>query len=198
MKSTILAATSAFALLALSGLGCDKGGGPSAQALEDYASKKGSPSLSAEPRGAAAPTGEVPGLASPTSAELAPTPTPKPKPATRVRITVIGATGLPDLDDGPGVTDPYVKLEYEGQRLKTSIAEGNLEPTWGDSFLIDIKPGAIMQTHLMDHDSLGSDETLGVLSIELPKVAPGEKETLSLAYREGTHGTVTLEVEGVR
>ena len=123
---------------------------------------------------------------------------PKARAASRIRVTVVKGTGLPDTDDGPGETDPYVKLEYEGERYKTSVAEGTLEPVWGDSFIIDFRDQGVLTVTLMDHDSFPSaDEKLGVRTEPIDAIAPGEKRSLELKFREGKQGTLTLELQGL-
>lgn len=117
--------------------------------------------------------------------------------ARRVAITVERGEGIPDLDPGPGESDPYVVLEYEGERHRTSTAEGKADPVWGDTFILDLRPGSTLTVRLYDEDSLTSDELLGTLAVELPVVAPGESKPLVLAFRNGESGKVTLTVTGM-
>lgn len=117
--------------------------------------------------------------------------------ARRVAITVERGEGIPDLDPGPGESDPYVVLEYEGERHRTSTAEGKADPVWGDTFILDLRPGSTLTVRLYDEDALTSDELLGTLAVELPAVAAGESKALVLAFRNGESGKVTLTVTGM-
>lgn len=117
--------------------------------------------------------------------------------ARRVAVTVERAHGLPDLDNGPGETDPYVILEYEGQRHRSSVREGELEPVWGDTFIIDVRPGGVLVVKLMDEDSLSSDEQVGTVSEVLPDLRIGETITLSPTFRNGEGGTLELTLTGM-
>lgn len=117
--------------------------------------------------------------------------------ARRVAITVERATELPDLDTGPGETDPYVALDYEGQRHRTSVVEGELNPTWGDTFIIDVRPGGVLSVRLMDEDSMASDEQIGTQSQVLPELAVGETQTLTMTFRNGQGGTLIMTVTGM-
>jgi len=117
--------------------------------------------------------------------------------ARRIAITVERATGLPDLDSGPGETDPYVALDYEGQRFKTSVVEGELEPVWGDTFIMDVRPGGVLIVKLMDEDSLSSDEQIGTQSQVLPDLAVGESKSLVVTFRNGAGGSLTLTLTGM-
>lgn len=118
--------------------------------------------------------------------------------ATRLRITVVRGQGLPDTDAGPGVTDPYVVLDYEGERFKTSVADGTLEPVWGDSFVVDVRPGAALGVTLMDRDAWSSDEKLGVVNDPLPPVRVGETVDLDVPFRGGDFGTVRVTLLGLQ
>jgi len=116
--------------------------------------------------------------------------------AQRVALTVESGTGIPDMDFGPGVTDPYVIVEYDGRRWQTSIVEGSLEPVWGDTFVIDVRPGGVLTLTLMDDDFIGSD-MLGVMSMPLEPVRVGERHTFDVAFRHGEMGTITLTLVGL-
>lgn len=117
--------------------------------------------------------------------------------ARRVAVTVERAAGLPDLDTGPGETDPYVELDYEGQRHRTSVVEGSLAPTWGDTFIFDTRPGGVLVVKLVDEDSLSSDEQIGTVSQVMPELAVGETRALELAFRNGQGGTLSLTLTGM-
>ena len=117
--------------------------------------------------------------------------------ARRVAITVERATELPDLDSGPGETDPYVALDYEGQRHRTSVVEGELNPVWGDTFIFDVRPGGVLSVRLMDEDSMSSDEQIGTQSQVLPDLAVGETQTLTMTFRNGQGGTLLMSVTGM-
>lgn len=117
--------------------------------------------------------------------------------ATRVAITVVSAEGLPDKDDGPGETDAYVVLEYEGVEQRTSVVEGELNPKWGDSFVFAVVPGGTLQVSMMDEDGLGSDELIGVVSQPLPGVLEGETQDLVVGFRNGDYGLLKLTITGL-
>jgi len=117
--------------------------------------------------------------------------------ARRVALTVARGTGLPDLDTGPGVTDPYVVIEYEGQRFRTSVVEGHQNPVWGDTFILDVRPGGVLIVRLMDEDSLSKDEQIGTQSQVLPDLRIGETKRLLLTFRNGQGGSVDLTLTGM-
>lgn len=148
---------------------CAPAPGPSPEALARYAERKATQTATA-PEGPAAPT--------------------------RVRITAVDGVGIPDWDDGPGGTDPYLIIEHEGQRFETIVAVGEDPAIWGDTVIFESRPGAGLMVTLMDDDT-GIDERIGVLSEPMPQVAPGETKELTLRYRGGDGGVVRLRIEGL-
>lgn len=120
-----------------------------------------------------------------------------PPPAARVALTVVSGKGLPDTDSGPGVTDPYVIVEYAGQRWETSVIDGSLDPVWGDSFILDVVPGGILTLTLMDEDAFTSDHKIGVVSAPLDPPALGESVTREVSFRGGEGGVVTITLTGM-
>jgi hypothetical protein len=137
------------------------------------------------------------GLGSPGADVLAPPAPPAPPVATRLSITVVSGRDLPDTDPGPGDTDPYVVLTVDGQRHRTTVIEGSLTPVWGDSFILDVGPAAVLEVALKDEDSLSSDETLGVVSKVLDPIAVGRTVELEIPFRDGAGGYVTLRLTGL-
>ncbi|HRE91398.1 MAG TPA: C2 domain-containing protein [Myxococcota bacterium] len=184
----------------LVGFGCGNDARPSDEAVTAYLDRAGYASPISTGTSQNAPGQPRPGgqNTSPATPSLSPTPPPKAAPAARrLAITVESATGLPDLDSGPGETDPYVLLEVEGTRHKTSVVEGNLEPIWGDTFIFDVAPGVVLNIKLMDEDSLSSDELVGANSLELPTLMVGETQLLDVAFGQGERGTVRLTLTGM-
>lgn len=139
----------------------------------------------------------LPSSTSPAAAEHKGNPgtTPAGPSALRMQITVVDGAGLPDLDDGPGVTDAYVVIEYDGERHQTSVSSG-LDPTWGDSFAFDVQPGATLRVSLMDQDTL-SDEKVGVTTLSVPTIRSGEQKMLDVPFGGGDNGKVRLKLLGL-
>jgi hypothetical protein len=137
------------------------------------------------------------GLAAPSTPAGGPSAPPAPPVATRLAITVVSGRDLPDTDPGPGDTDPYVVLSLDGQRHRTTVIEGSLDPVWGDSFVLDVGPSPVLEVSLKDEDSLSSDETLGVVSQVLEPIAVGRTLELEIPFRGGAGGYVTLRLTGL-
>lgn len=174
----------AVALELAATVACSGQSGPSDEALARYAGTADAT--------AATTNGTSPATAS--GADASPVLGPR---ARRVSITVERAVGVPDNDPGPGTSDPYVLLSYEGTRFKTSVVEGSETPVWGDSTVIDVRPGGVLEVTLFDEDSLSSDEKLGIQTVPLPDLAVGETKALAVAFKAGKAGTVTLTLTGL-
>ena len=165
---TSLAATPVLLLLAVASLlaGCPGEKGPADGAIAEY-------------------LGRGDATAAPLEGDDA-SPAPPP-PATRVALTVVSGKDLPDTDGGPGVTDPYVIVEYAGQRWETSVIEGSQEPTWGDSFVFDVVPGGILTLSLMDEDALTSDHKISGTGQRLNLEVLGRSDEFSLTRSAPEH-----------
>ena len=177
------------ALMVLLTPACGGKPAPSDEAVNAYLDRNGL----AVPDGASAPSGTATTPTGP-GADAEPALGPV---ARRVAITVESGKDLPDLDSGPGETDPYVILEYEGQRHRTSVVEGDLEPIWGDTFIFDTTPAGVLVIKLMDEDALSSDELVGTISLPLPAIRIGESAPLEVSFRQGQGGTVMMTLTGL-
>ena len=166
-----------LSLLALSLVfACSEAPEPSEQALMDYASRQQKSSPSALKN-----SGETP-------SEL----------ATRAFVTVVSGRDIPDMDDGPGVTDAYVVLAYDGARFESSVSDADEEDgaMWGDRFVLDLVSGGVLTVTLMDEDTTG-DEILGVASEPMAPMPAGTKREVELSFRDGRRGVVLLRVEAL-
>ena len=116
--------------------------------------------------------------------------------AHRVAITVDRAINVPDRDAGPGDSDVYVTLVSDGQRFRTSVVSSPT-PTWGDSTVFDVRPGAMLEVTLFDEDSFSSDEKIGIQTIAMPELGEGETTTLEVPFKNGEVGTVFMTLTGI-
>ena len=126
-----------------------------------------------------------------------PPPVAPPPVARRLALTVVSARGLPDLDPGPGDSDPYVEVRIDGQRHRTTVIEGSLDPVWGDSFVLDIGSAPVLELLVRDEDGLSSDETIAVVSRVLEPLAVGHTLELEIPLRDGAAGYVTIRLTGL-
>src|SRR6185503_14438396 len=97
---SLTAANHAVLLVVCATVACSSKAGPNDEAVASYLERHGVTTADV------VATNSIDGAAVPVAGP----------PAGRVALTVERATGLPDLDTGPGTTDAYVIIEYEGQR----------------------------------------------------------------------------------
>lgn len=73
-------------------------------------------------------------------------------------VHVVEARDLKPMDM-EGVSDPYVILEIEDQRIETNYKKSTLAPVWNESFTFDIMHGKEpLRISVMDKDTFGNDE----------------------------------------
>lgn len=188
--------------MALPTAACGETPGPSSEAINAYVQREAgtAPTLdNSAPTVMAASAG---GSDAANALEPAVPPTPQTVPrapvARRVQVTVERGVDLYDSDTGPGETDAYVVLDYEGHRFESSVVEGELNPVWGDSFVFDVRPGGVLTVSLLDEDTLASDDKLGIVSQPIEPLSIGESQELWLSFRGGEMGKVLLTVTGIR
>lgn len=114
-----------------------------------------------------------------------------------ISITVVKAQHLPNLDFGFGKSDPYVVLDYEGQREQSSVVQDSLNPEWGDSFVFPALLGGVLKLTVKDQDFMKSDETIGVTSILMPSLRVGETRLLELPLQQKKDALLVLELVGL-
>jgi Ca2+-dependent lipid-binding protein len=108
---------------------------------------------------------------------------------------VVSAAGLADFDDGLGESDPYVEVECNGRRARTSVVDGELDPVWGDRFALPCGAGAPLDVTVWDSDAM-SDERIAVTTTTIPNVAV--EQTLEWTVPLGAEATshVVLRAQG--
>lgn len=183
---------------------CSETPGPSAAAINAYVEREagpdpgvraGTPTVVAANAGGATGTDEV---TKEPVIPAAPQTVPRAPVARRVQVTIERGVDLYDSDSGPGETDAYVVLDYEGHRFESSVVEGELNPVWGDSFVFDVRPGGVLTVSLLDEDTLASDDKLGIVSQPIEALSIGESQELWLSFRGGEMGKVLLTITGIR
>ena len=93
---------------------------------------------------------------------------PKPLPLKRLRVTILSASKLPKMDLF-GENDPYIVLNVEGVKKRTTTLEGaGSSPAWGhgmgerfDFFCIEMPPYLRLQAY--DEDIGSADDVIGTV-----------------------------------
>ena len=82
-------------------------------------------------------------------------------------VDVIEAKDLVPMDTN-GLSDPYVILECESQRVQSKYIPETLNPVWKEEFTFEIESNsAVLKVVVMDRDALLSDDYEGEVEIPL-------------------------------
>ena len=92
-----------------------------------------------------------------------------------LRVAVIRAARLPVMDTsllggGPGTADPFVKLELPGFEKRTTVKPKNLNPVWGEKFVmgpLQYEVGHVLKCVLFDYDIGSGNDFMGQVNIPL-------------------------------
>lgn len=90
---------------------------------------------------------------------------------TRIRVTVVGAKGLRQADQGAGSkSDPYCVCEIPGKpnfKFRTKVVNDCLDPQWNEERVVaDFSVGDTLKFTVRDRDVGSSDELLGRASLQ--------------------------------
>lgn len=104
---------------------------------------------------------------------------PKPLPLKRLRVTILSASKLPKMDLF-GENDPYIVLNVEGVKKRTTTLEGaGSSPAWGhgmgerfDFFCIEMPPYLHLTAY--DEDIGSADDLIGTVNHPLESHDPSE------------------------
>jgi hypothetical protein len=105
-----------------------------------------------------------------------------------VRVSVVEARGLPPADSD-GFSDPYAKVKLMRgaetlKRFQTAFVDKTLNPKWDVDFVFDIPhPVVTLRFTVWDHDTVGSDDFLGVTQLQLSDLDPEKPHDLWLRLR---------------
>lgn len=122
-----------------------------------------------------------------------------PLPYTTILVTVLAARSLLSKDLN-GLSDPYATVTLGGQKSTTRVIKRTLSPAWQETFLFviheDMKNKAEpLRISVFDHDTFGSDELLGHVVIENPRVVLTKESTWHpLTKFDGMSGEICLQL----
>ncbi|KAI3388907.1 hypothetical protein SNEBB_006737 [Seison nebaliae] len=89
-------------------------------------------------------------------------------------VKIISATNVPNKEKF-GQPDPFVYIEFQGIKKKTSVKKEELNPVWDEDIKFDLK-GIPLQTnnqldiHLKDYERFGANKLLGKCTVPLRDV----------------------------
>ena len=115
------------------------------------------------------------------------------EPTGMVTVRVLRATSLIAADKG-GTSDPYVVVQSgSGEKEKTSVKKGTVNPIWDETLELSVFDAAApLSFEVWDHDKIGMNDSLGAGEILLAQCSPGTPTALRVAL--STQGTVEVVV----
>ena len=98
------------------------------------------------------------------------------------RVVVKRGYNLMAADKG-GKSDPYVVIQAPGgQKAKTSVKKGTVNPVWDETLDVGIADDAApLYLEVWDHDKIGMNDSLGAGEILLGQCEPGTPTLLTIA-----------------
>lgn len=117
---------------------------------------------------------------------------PRHLPQAELEVTVVEARDLAAMDYN-GRSDPYCVLHCGQSRFKTACIPRTLNPRWGETFRLELVPGAgKVQLDLYDHDLFTHDDFLGTVALAVEDLL--DESVGAHAGQRGiaTDGTLTL------
>jgi len=108
-----------------------------------------------------------------------------------VKIIVHSGTDLVAADTN-GKSDPYVVVEFAGQKFKTPKIPKTLNPVWDASFQLPKGSAPVdVSFNVWDHDQVGSDDFLGKAELQVELATLPQRHTLKLESRQGKKDKVS-------
>jgi len=120
-----------------------------------------------------------------------------------LQVVVVRARRLVASDGGgllgkAKTSDPYVKLACGAEGAKTKTVKKNLHPTWEERFSLPVpNPEAYLDLEVLDHDRIGSHDSLGHASIRLAALANKRPVRRWYTLADETGGTTDEAGEAV-
>ena len=97
------------------------------------------------------------------------------KPPNALHVRIIRARGLPAVDTNlltKNSSDPYVRIECCGERARTSTKKQQLDPDYGEAFVLNRDEDEPLILQVIDADVLSSDDLMCSCSIKIESRHP--------------------------
>eukprot|EP00921_Rhytidocystis_pertsovi_P011888 GHVQ01019256.1.p1 GENE.GHVQ01019256.1~~GHVQ01019256.1.p1 ORF type:complete len:481 (+),score=49.85 GHVQ01019256.1:109-1551(+) len=116
-----------------------------------------------------------------------------------LQVTIASARGLPAKDIN-GLSDPYCKFYWKGQKYKSSVQKKTLSPKWNEIFLLpfDVVQGPFqLHIEIWDYDTFGSNEYMATCELDLSSIS-ATSEASEGQYKlqgPGASGVLNLKLQ---
>ncbi|XP_076460960.1 myoferlin-like isoform X2 [Babylonia areolata] len=104
-----------------------------------------------------------------------------------LQVQVIGATDVPNPEKF-GKCDPYAAVEFQGQKKKTEVVKGELNPVWDETFEFDLVGQALsgneeLAVSVFDWERVGRNRQLGTARVLLGQFVGGGQVSRQLEVK---------------
>lgn len=90
----------------------------------------------------------------------------------KLRLEVISAHGLKNMDNIDSLSDPYVLIGFEGQMGRGKVVEDDLNPAWDHSWTFSVTElHSYVHICVYDYDMFGHDDPIGFLTVPISHLA---------------------------
>ena len=98
-----------------------------------------------------------------------------PMPVGILRLTIERAKNVPPMDYsliGAGSCDPFIEFSFNGKQYETPSISSSLNPVWNHTFdlLVHDHETQSVQLELMDHDTVGQNDSIGTVFLNVKEV----------------------------
>jgi len=119
-----------------------------------------------------------------------------------LKIKVISAHHLKNVDHLGSLTDPYCLIFCEGRSAGTRVIKNNLNPVWNEQFEFEIHEPNIAVVNIMvwDQSKIRHDIWVGGTSLSLNVLRPDQTQVFELPLLRNLHeggGTITVELTAI-
>ncbi|XP_041370601.1 myoferlin-like isoform X3 [Gigantopelta aegis] len=104
-----------------------------------------------------------------------------------LQVVVISATNVPNPET-LGKCDPYVIVEFQGQRKKTKVCKSDLNPTWNENVDLELSGAGLTSKDelvitIKDWERIGRNRLLGSAKVGLAELARGGEQAKELSIK---------------
>ncbi|KAL1917859.1 uncharacterized protein VTP21DRAFT_3693 [Calcarisporiella thermophila] len=177
----------------------DAGAAASNAQASDLTPPATSPPAESTPTFQSSPPTKAPTATPTTNGTLHKTAAPSP-PTLRGKKLIVTLAEAKDLigADKNGSSDPYVKAYVGGKQVyKTKYLKKTLTPHWDETFDLQMQEDTSLALHVLDHNTLGSDDPLGKCEINIQELVSNsdQRADIWVPLRDGAEGKVRVKVE---
>ena len=119
-------------------------------------------------------------------------------PGGKLLVSVIRGRGLKPMDSGKS-SDPYIVVQFSGQKKKTYPKPKTLNPEWNENFEFKVTKDDRRNSEIVfqcfDKDVMGDDDNMGRFSIKMMQLPVGQKYRVWHDFEDVDNFPGEIEIE---